>query len=109
MLCAAGLADASSYLLAPDQGALQLLHALPWEPVLAHVAPAARLGTVGAAAPGLDATTRQWAMQLALLALQALVLLPDQALPGWLRALLEPPAGAAAHGLIRPPEGVAEL
>ena len=90
MLCAAGLADVGSYLLAPDQGALQLLHTLPWEPVLAHVAPAARLGNAGAAAPDLDAATRQWALQVALLALQALVLLPDQALPGWLRALLAP-------------------
>ena len=104
----------SSYLLAPDQGALELLHALRWDPILRRLAPAASIGhqqaqgSAGADAAGpppacvLDAQGQAWATQLALLALQALVLLPPGALPGWLLALLAPMAreGAAADLMI---------
>jgi hypothetical protein len=79
---AGGLAELVAYLLAPDRGALDLLHALPWEPILQRLALAARPG-----AGPLPADAQQWATQLSLLSLQALVLLPVEHLPGWLVGL----------------------
>ena len=106
------------YLLAPDQGALELLHALSWGPILARLAPAAKIGRrqhagsagAGAGSPpagALDAQGRAWATQVALLALQALVLLPPGGLPGWLAGLLAPKThqGAAAADLMELDEG----
>lgn len=98
-----GLAELGAYLLAPDRGALDLLHALPWEPILQRLAPAAASG-----ARPLPADGQQWATQLTLLVLQALVLLPAEHLPGWLLCLTAPaprdggPAEDAAAGLRLP-------
>ncbi len=98
-----GLAELGAYLLAPDRGALDLLHALPWEPILLRLAPAAASG-----ARPLPADGQQWATQLTLLVLQALVLLPAEHLPGWLLGLTAPaprdggPAEDAAAGLRLP-------
>ena len=83
-LSAEGLADLGAYLLAPDHGAMDLLHALPWDSILAALAPAVRPGA------SLDGQPQQWATQLALLALQCMVLLPQSQLPSWLLDLAHP-------------------
>ena len=80
------MADLGAYLLAPDHGAMDLLHALPWNSVLAALAPAVRPGA------SLDGLSQQWATQLALLALQCMVLLPQSQLPSWLLDLAQPPS-----------------
>ena len=89
----------------PDQGALQLLHTLPWEPGAANVAFAARSGMAGAAMTDLDTTTRLWAMQLALVAPADICAAASSGIAGWMRALLVLPGDAAAHKL---PVGAAE-
>ena len=83
-LSAEGLADLGAYLLAPDHGAMDLLHALPWDSILAALAPAVRPRA------SLDGQPQQWATQLALLALQCMVLLPQSQLPSWLLDLAHP-------------------
>lgn len=106
-LSADGLAELGAYLLAPDHGALDLLHALAWEPILQRLVPAAEqpgapdgLASSGAQPPPppLDADGRQWATQLALLALQSLVLLPSERLPGWLLGLTSPLPATGSRG-----------
>lgn len=84
LIIAEGLADLGAYLLAPDHGALDLLHALSWDSVLATLAPAAHPGAK------LDNRAQQWATQLTLLALQCMVLLPHTQLPAWLQSLSQP-------------------
>ena len=83
-MTAEGLADLGAYLLAPDHGALDLLHALSWDSMLATLAPAVRPGAK------LDDRAQQWATQLTLLALQCMVLLPHAQLPAWLQSLSQP-------------------
>ena len=73
-----------AFLLAPDHGALDLLHALSWDSLLARLAPAVRPGAK------LGDGAEQWATHLTLLALQCMVLLPDAQLPAWLQALSQP-------------------
>ena len=81
---AEGLADLGAYLLAPDHGALDLLHALSWDSVLATLAPGVH------AEARLNDRAQQWATQLTLLALQCMVLLPHAQLPAWLQSLSQP-------------------
>ena len=73
---------------------MELLHALPWQPILQLLAPAAEVPP-----RQLDERGRQWATQLTLLALQALVLLPGEHRPGWLLSLTEPPQPARPQGM----------
>ncbi|BDA40960.1 hypothetical protein COCOBI_01-6140 [Coccomyxa sp. Obi] len=99
-----GLSELGAYLLAPDRGALDLLHALPWEPILQRLAPAAEPG-----AGPLPEDGQLWATQLALLALQSLVLLPADQLPGWLVGLIAPAVkkGPVAAEALRLPHVIA--
>ena len=83
-MSAEGLADLGAYLLAPDHGAMDLLHALSWDSILATLVPAVRPGG------SLEGQPQQWATQLALLALQCMVLLPQSQLPSWLLGLAQP-------------------
>ncbi len=103
-LCAGGLSELGAYLLAPDRGALDLLHALPWEPILQRLAQAAEPG-----AGALPEDGQLWATQLALLALQSLVLLPADQLPGWLVGLIAPAdkEGPVAAEALRLPHVIA--
>ncbi len=99
-MLADGLAELGAYLLAPDRVPLELLHALPWQPILQLLAPVTR-----AQPAALDAAVRLWATQLTLLALQALMLLPSEHLPEWLLGLIGQPQPAGTPGQRQQPHG----
>jgi hypothetical protein len=102
-LNADGLAEFGAYLLAPDRVPLELLHALPWHPILQLLAPAAEVPV-----EPLDESGQLWATQLTLVALQALVLLPSDHLPGWLISLVDTECLGSTHAQLRasaPPPG----